>query len=46
MIKKVTMSEYKKKMDKILNSSLDDPVDEKLMKLLDEASKYKIVSKK
>ena len=39
--KSITIEEYNKRMDKILGSVL--PVHEKLIELLNEASKYQIV---
>lgn len=39
--KPITMAEYNKKMDKIIDTDL--PVHEKLIELLNEARKYRIV---
>ena len=39
--KPITMAEYNKRMDKIIDNQL--PVHEKLIALLEEAAKYKIV---
>ena len=40
--KKITIEEYNKRMDKIINKNL--PVHESLMALMDEASKYEIIN--
>jgi hypothetical protein len=42
-VKEITLKEYKKKMNKIINLNLKNPIDEAFMALLDEASKYRIV---
>ena len=41
-MKKITIEEYSKKMDKIIKKYKGKPIEETFMKLLEEVGKYKI----
>jgi hypothetical protein len=45
-MKKITIAAYDKKISKIIKETRDKPIDEVFIALIEEASKYKIVSKR